>query len=68
VRSNDGQQQPAGVDRDMPLAALIFFPPWYPLLAVGTVSAARTVWESITAAVGTGPRPSARRARSRSAA
>jgi hypothetical protein len=29
---------------------LIFFPPSYPLLAVGTVSAARTVWESITAA------------------
>jgi hypothetical protein len=50
------------------LRPLIFFPPSYPLLAVGTVSAARTVWESITAAVGTGPRPSARRPRSRSAA
>jgi hypothetical protein len=43
------------------LRPLIFFPPSYPLLAVGTVAAARTVGESITAAVGTGPRPSARR-------
>ena len=50
------------------LRPLIFFPPSYPLLAVGTVSAARTVCESITAAVSPGPRPSARRARSRSAA
>jgi hypothetical protein len=67
-RDHDGQQPSAGVDRDVPLAAVDLFPPSYPLLAVGTVSAARTVWESIAAAVGTGPRPSARRARSRSAA
>jgi hypothetical protein len=37
-RDHDGQQQSAGVDRDVPLAPLIFFPQSYPLVAVGTVS------------------------------
>src|SRR3954471_1416368 len=36
---------------------VISFPPSYSLLSVGTVSAARRVRHSITAAVGTGPRP-----------
>jgi hypothetical protein len=41
------------------LRPVIFFPPSYSLLSVGTVSAVWTIWHSITAAVGTGPRPSA---------
>jgi hypothetical protein len=38
---------------------LIFFALSHPRLAFGTVSAARTDWESITAAVGSSLRPTA---------
>src|SRR6266700_824366 len=44
-----------------------FFALSQPRLARGTVSAARTDWESITAAVGPGSRPAAARTRARSA-
>ena len=44
-----------------------FFALSHPRLALGTVSAARTDWESITAAVGCGSRPAAARTRARSA-
>jgi hypothetical protein len=48
------------------LAALTFLPLSQPRLARATVSAARTGWESITAADGAGRRPAATRARARS--
>jgi hypothetical protein len=44
-----------------------FFALSHPRLPLGTVSAARTDWESITAAVGSASRPAAARAWARSA-
>jgi hypothetical protein len=59
---HDRQEQPGGVGGDVAFTALVFFPASYPDVAFGTASAARTVWESITAAVGNGLRPSRMRA------
>ena len=54
-----GQDQAHGVYCDVPLAALTFLALSRPRVAFGTVSAARTDWESITAAVGSAFRPAA---------
>jgi hypothetical protein len=48
------------------LRPLTFLALSQPRLALGTVSAARMDWESITAAVGSGPRPAATLTRVRS--
>jgi hypothetical protein len=55
------EQQPGGVHRDVPLAPLTFLAASQPRVALGTVSAARTDWESMTAAVGWASRPAAPR-------
>ena len=47
---------------------LIFLPPWYPLVAAGTVSAHFTICESIMHPVGSGSRPWYARSRPRSRA
>ena len=49
------------------LRPFTFFALSHPRLALGTVSAARTDWESITAAVGSASRPAAARTWARSA-
>jgi hypothetical protein len=63
---HDGQQQAHRVHRDVPLAAIIFLALSQPRVALGTVSAARADWESMTAAVGCGLRPAAARTWARS--
>jgi hypothetical protein len=49
------------------LRPLTFLALSQPRLALGTVAAARTDWESITAAVGSAARPAATRAAARNA-
>ncbi len=55
----DLQEQAGGVDGDVPLAAVDLLALSQPRLALGTVAAARTDCESITAAVGSVARPAA---------
>jgi hypothetical protein len=62
------QDQAGGVHGDMALAAVDLMALSQPRLAFGTVSAARTDWELMTAAVGPGLRPAAALARVRSSA
>jgi hypothetical protein len=47
---------------------VIFFPPWYPRLAAGTISAHLTIWESTMHAVGWAAQPWCPRSFSRSRA
>jgi hypothetical protein len=63
----DFEQQAGGVDGDVALAPLTFLALSQPREALGTVGAARTDWESMTAAVGSTARPAAWRAAARKA-
>ena len=60
-----GEHQAAGVDGDVPLAAAVLLGVIPAPAGIGTVSAARTGRESITAVVGRGSRPAAARGWSR---
>jgi hypothetical protein len=60
------QDQAGGVHGDVALAAVDLLGVIPAPVALGTVSAARTDWESMTAAVGSGLRPAAARAWARS--
>jgi hypothetical protein len=63
----DFQQQAGGVDGDVAFAAVDLLGVVPARDALGTVGAARTDWESITAAVGSASRPAAMRAWARNA-
>ena len=65
---HDRQQPALHIDGEVQALPVIFFPPWYPLVCLGTVSAHLTIWESTMQADGCAARPCRARSDSRSRA